>query len=378
VHRFAARGWDADVIDVADEAEIQRTEYILQRGAFPLLAATCITLFSFPLRFWAALKLTLQMMSPSDRPFAVQLVYLFEACWLARKLKAYDIRHLHAHFGTNPAAVALLTHELSGIPFSFTVHGPDEFDKAPLIHLGLKIRRAEFVVAVSSFGRSQLFRLVNQAHWGKIRVIHCGVDQLFVETSHAQPCVALRLVCVGRLCEQKGQLLLISAAAKLAQQGVKFEVVLVGDGEMRSAIETFIANQGLEEIVSITGWADGAAVCREILASRALVLPSFAEGLPVVLMEAMALGRPVLSTYIAGIPELVIDHETGWLVPAGDEGALVDAMRACFDADATTLARMGEAACRRSLMRHDVDREAAKLAALFADALRGQGRSDDC
>jgi glycosyltransferase involved in cell wall biosynthesis len=172
-------------------------------------------------------------------------------------------------------------------------------------------------------------------------------------------------VCVGRLSEQKGQLLLIEAARLLAERGCGFELVLAGDGEMRSEIAAAIARAGLEDKVRITGWIDGAGVREEMLAARALVLPSFAEGLPVVIMEAMALHRPVISTYVAGIPELVRPGVDGWLVPAGDAAALADAMQDCLDAPAAALERMGAAAHKRVLERHDVDKAAAMLAGMF-------------
>lgn len=160
-------------------------------------------------------------------------------------------------------------------------------------------------------------------------MVHCGLGRAFFQAS-VTAFATNRLLCVGRLNWEKGHLLLIGAAARLAREGHKFELVFVGDGEMRLEIESLIAHHALEDRVSITGWADGEAVRQHILASRALILASFAEGLPVVLMEAMALGRPVLTTYMAGIPELVIHGETGWLVPAGNEDALVEAMQVCL------------------------------------------------
>jgi glycosyltransferase involved in cell wall biosynthesis len=170
---------------------------------------------------------------------------------------------------------------------------------------------------------------------------------------------------VGRLCEQKGQLLLVKAAWQLAKQGTDFELVLAGDGELRAEIEAMIVRLNLESKVRITGWINSEQVRDEILAARGLVLPSFAEGLPVVIMEAMALRRPIISTFIAGIPELVQPGEHGWLVPAGDVQALVEAMRACLDAPTDVLTRLGDAARERVLARHDVDIEAAKLVKLF-------------
>ncbi|MNP17369.1 Alpha-D-kanosaminyltransferase [compost metagenome] len=174
-----------------------------------------------------------------------------------------------------------------------------------------------------------------------------------------------RLVCVGRLCEQKGQLLLLEAARLLAAQSVVFEIVLAGDGEMRADIEALIVRHELQAQVRITGWISSAQVRDEILAARALVLPSFAEGLPVVIMEAMALRRPVLTTYVAGIPELVRQGENGWLFPAGAVEELAAAMADCLAQPVDTLQRMGEAAYQRVLQRHDIDSEAARLAGYF-------------
>jgi glycosyltransferase involved in cell wall biosynthesis len=292
-------------------------------------------------------------------------VYLAQACRLRQWLRESGATHLHAHFGTNPAEVAMLTHALGGPPWSFTVHGPEEFDRPAALHLGEKLRRAAFAVAVSSYGRSQLYRWVEHRHWHKLHVVHCGLDPDFLAAPPLPPPAAPRLVCVGRLCEQKGQLLLVQAAARLMQRGVDFELILAGDGEMRGEVQALIDAFGLAGRVRITGWISGADVREHLLAARALVLASFAEGLPVAIMEAMALRRPVVATLVAGIPELVREGEHGWLVPAGDVEALASAMQACLRLEPDTLAHMGEAARRRVLERHDVDVEAAKLAALF-------------
>ena len=157
------------------------------------------------------------------------------------------------------------------------------------MHLGEKIRRATFVVAISSYCRSQLYRQVEPHYWDKIQVVHCGIDTAFSALETVTPCEAPRLVCVGRLCGEKGQLLLVQAAAELARQGYQFSLVLVGDGELRPAIEQLVHGHGLAGHVEMIGWASAERVKQEILAARALVLPSFAEGLPIVLMEAMIL-----------------------------------------------------------------------------------------
>jgi len=318
-----------------------------------------------PGRFAKALALACKIGLRADRPLPLHLIYLAEACRIVPWMAAHGARHLHAHFGTNSTEVAMLASMLGGPAYSFTVHGPEEFDQPELLWLGEKIRRSAFVVAVSSFGRSQLFRWAAYADWAKVQVVHCGIDQSFHAVAPRPSPAAPRLVCVGRLCEQKGQMLLVRAVQAVVAKGIPIHLVLAGDGEMRGEIEALIAANNLGSHISITGWINGDQVREEMLSARAMVLPSFAEGLPVVVMEAMALRRPVLTTYIAGIPELVRHGETGWLFPAGDVDALAAALEACLAATSAQLEAMGEAGHQRVLARHAVDTEAAKLAQLM-------------
>ncbi|MHB8624132.1 MAG: glycosyltransferase family 4 protein [Sulfuricaulis sp.] len=372
IQRIALRGWDGELVDREDIEERERTQYVL-KGTAGLLLASLRTMVTMPARFASALRLALAMGRHADRPWPLHLVYLAEACRILPWLRAFGANHVHAHFGTNSAEVVMLAHVLGGPVYSLTVHGPEEFDKAEFIGLQEKIRRSAFVVAISSYCRSQLYRWLDYTAWPKVHVVHCGLEKAFYEVPAMPIPVAPRVVCVGRLCAQKGLLLLIEASHRLAQSGIAFELVLAGDGEMRAAIEALIARYGLSSQVRITGWISGDQVRNEILAARALVLPSFAEGLPVVIMEAMALRRPVLTTYIAGIPELVHAGENGWLFPAGSVDELAAAMRECLILPVAELERMGERARHHVLQRHDVDREAAKLAALFREAIGVDG-----
>jgi colanic acid/amylovoran biosynthesis glycosyltransferase len=277
-------------------------------------------------------------------------------------MQKFQSEHIHAHFGTNPSEIAMLVHVLSGIPYSFTVHGPEEFDRPQFLKLKQKIEQSKFVVAISSFGRSQLQRWVDFAQWPKIKVVHCGLEPSFYQTAAVQTQFSNKLVCVGRLCEQKGQLLLVEAAKRLAEQGIDFELILAGDGELRQPIEALISEYQLSQRIKITGWISSEQVRDYMLDARAMVLPSFAEGLPVVIMEAMSLKRPVISTYIAGIPELVEPQKSGWLVPAGDVDLLADAMKSALLATPDRLLEMGEAAFLKVTERHHIDTEAKKLA----------------
>lgn len=363
VLRIALRGWDGPLPDEEDRRERQHTRYVLREGMTALLRATLAALLRAPGRFLSGLRLALQMSLESDRPLPYHLAYLAEACRIVPWLREFGAQHLHAHFGTNSAEVAMLVHTLGGPAYSFTVHGPDEY----MTPMGLaeKVSRATFVVAISDFGRSQLYMRSHHSDWPKVKVVHCGVERKFYEGADTPAPAAPRLVCVGRLCEAKGQLLLVEATARLAARGIAFELVLAGDGPMRGELEALIREYGLERQVRITGWISSAEVREEILAARALVLPSFAEGLPVVIMEAMALRRPVLATYIAGIPELVRPGDSGWVFPAGCVDELMKAMEDCLERPAEALQAMGNAAQRRVIALHSIETEAAKLGALF-------------
>jgi glycosyltransferase involved in cell wall biosynthesis len=365
VERIAIRGWDAEVVDEDDISERALTRHALKDGMIPLLRATMRSLFKSPRQFSKGLLEALRMSRGAERSAPYHLMYLAEACLILEWIRASGVSHVHAHFGTNSAEVAMLVHMLGGPDYSFTVHGPDEFDKAHALHLDKKIGGAKFVAAVNSYCRAQLFRRASLADWGKIKLIHCGLEEDFRASADEAPPAKRRLVCVGRLCEQKGQLILLEAFARLQSKIGGCHLVLAGDGEMRSEIEARISALGLSNDVTITGWISSAAVRKEILAAVALVLPSFQESLPVVIMEAMALRRPVISTYVAGIPELVTPGETGWLVPAASIAPLVQAMEDCLNSPADTLQHMGETAYQRVIRRHDIDTEAAKLVHLF-------------
>jgi len=366
VIRVALRGWADDLVDADDMAERDKTHYLLRHGLSALLPTAFRQFLRSPAAFIRAAIKALHLSHMSDRHALYHLAYLVEACGLLRWCREHQVAHLHVHFGTNPTEVALLARLLGGPRFSFTVHGPDEFDRPLGLHLREKIEAAAHVVAISSFGRSQLYRWVGHDHWPKIQVVHCGLESAFFDHQPADPLhPARRIVCIGRLCEQKGQLLLLDAARMLRDRGEKFELVLAGDGEMREELELYIEQHALQALVSITGWINSDRVKRELQAARFMVLASFAEGLPVVIMEAMALRRPVLTTSIAGIPELVRHGIDGWLVPAGDVHALADMLAGALATPDAQLQAMGISARARVIERHSIDTEAAKLRSSF-------------
>lgn len=366
VRRFSIRPAPKDLVDPADAAEIRKTHVLLSDGLGRLAGSCLAILLTHPVLWFRTLATAIRLGQRSDRGLFRHFAYFLEACRL-RRLVA-DVQHLHAHFGTNSATVAMLCWLLGGPRYSFTVHGPEEFDKPEALSLGEKIQRCAFVVAISSYGRSQLSRWSRFADWPKIQVVHCGLDADFLNAESTPVPDTRQLVCVGRLSEQKGQMLLLEAIERLTSSGVNVQLVLAGDGPLRSVIEREIRLRGLDNVVRITGWVTGDQVRQLIHKSRGLVLPSFAEGLPVVLMEALALGRPVVSTYIAGIPELVRPEVNGWLVPAGNVNELVSAIRELILTSPPRLTEMGLQGVKAVRDCHDIHVEAEKLCELFGAA----------
>ncbi|MCE8515985.1 glycosyltransferase family 4 protein [Ruegeria pomeroyi] len=366
VVRLAMRRADTPLVDARDRAEAAKTTYVLDRGVFGLGGALLRRFLNAPGRSLAALRLALRCGRASSSGMARHLIYLAEAAEVVACCQAAGVGHIHAHFGTNSATVAMLAHALGGPEYSFTVHGPEEFDAPVALSLGAKLDAARFAVGVSQFGRSQLCRWAGFDTWDRLHVVHCGIEPDAFDDPQPVPEGPLRLVSIGRFVEQKGQMVLVRAMARLVRRHPQVHLDLVGDGEMRPALEKVIAGAGLERNITLTGWLDQDGVRAALERAHALVMPSFAEGLPMVVMEAMAAARPVVATYVAGTPELVLAGETGWLVPAGDDVALAEALAVLAETPVARLRGMGEAGRMRVLKRHAIDDQARKLADLVA------------
>jgi colanic acid/amylovoran biosynthesis glycosyltransferase len=368
VARFTLRRWATPLVDPVDLEEDRKTRAVLEVGASGLIRGLVASAVRSPGKFARALGQAWRLGrrgSGSGQGFLRHLIYLAEACVLIDWHRDLKIDHVHAHYGTNSTTVALLCRTLGGPPYSFTTHGPEEFDRPLALGLDHKIRDAAFAVAISEHGRSQLCRWVPYDQWSKIEVVRCGLDPMFLDAPRVPLPEAPRLVSVGRFAEQKGFPVLLEAAGRLKADGVAVDLTLVGDGALRGEIEALIKRHRLEDCVHLVGWKSNAEVRDLITGSRALVLPSFAEGLPVVIMEALALGRPVVSTWVAGIPELVEPGVCGWLVPPGSSEALAAAIRELLETPLDVLEHMGKQGAERVVQRHNIAIEARKLRSLM-------------
>jgi glycosyltransferase involved in cell wall biosynthesis len=376
IHRFSLRPARTDLRDEADLREASITEPVLGQGVPRLLVAALAFLAARPARTFAAVRAAWRLSGPGLKSKLRHCAYWLEAAWLVRRMDELKIEHLHAHFGTNPAAVAAISRAWGGPPFSFTVHGPDEFDAPLALSLPAKVEAASFVVGISSYGGSQLMRWTSPDQWKKVEVIRCGLDRTFLDAaSRPVPAGSTEFVCVARLSAQKGLPLLIAACARLRASGERFSLTVIGDGEMRSTLEADVRRRQLEDVVSFVGVRTSGEIREHLVDARAFVLPSFAEGLPVVIMEALALSRPVITTAIAGIPELV-DGECGWLIPAGSEEALADALREALHAPANNLSARGAVGRERVRQMHDAGRNAAQIIEAIGRASRQPTRPD--
>lgn len=365
ITRIAIRGPSDSSPDGADIDEKALTRYVLSLGIGTLLLHFLRSCIRSPGRMYRALVEALRLSRGAEKGVGYHMAYLVEACVVASWMRSAGIKHVHAHFGSNPTTVAMLAATIVSGSFSFTAHGTVETDNAAGIAISEKVRRAAFVVAVSDYGRAQMMRWVSHDHWCKIFVVRCGLDRDYIAASPPPPVLEPEFVSVGRLSAEKGHLVLLCSMARLVRAGYRCRLVIVGDGPLRNAIVALSRELGIENCIRITGWLNGDGVRTEISSARALVLPSFSEGLPVVIMEAMALGRPVIASSVSGIPELVVHRETGWLVPPGNDLALYEAMRECLDSASATLSRMSVDAVSRVRERHDINAEGEKLVALF-------------
>ena len=369
IDTFSIRRSDPpELLSKADRAEFASTFSILPARPGRLLAAHARAVLTRPHRYARALALSLRLGSVGARDRLWQLFYFVEAVMLWDECRRRGIRRVHAHFANVAADVAMLATELGGggpdrdWSWSFTMHGPAELYELRRHRLAEKIEHASLVICISDFCRSQLMGLVDARHWPKLQTVRLGVDVHAFRP--AQPRIGddskrpLRVLCVGRLTPLKGQAVLLEAIAELKRRGVAAEVTMVVDGPSRDSLEELVRRLEVAPLVEFTGAVGQDEIRAHYAAADVFCLPSFAEGLPVVLMEAMAMGLPVVTTRITGTPELVEDGTSGRLVSPARSDQLADALAelACAPERARSIGRAGREKVRAEF---DLARSAA-------------------
>jgi len=376
VRQLRALGFDIEVasINPPDRAEADMTEdereetgrtyYVKRHGLRGALAAHLGSLRR-PLAYARGLGFALRLGGWNLKQIVFGLFYFTEALMLSRWMRARGLRHLHVHFATAAANAGLVLKYTDEVGLSMTVHGPDEFYDAPGQWLRSKLEAADFVVCIGRFARSQVMKLSPASHWHKFEICPLGVDpSRYAPQPRVHGEQPFTILCVGRLTPAKGQRILIDACQRLATADRDFRLVMIGAGPDNADLKAAVSGYGLERQVTFTGALNQAQVAVWYAKADTFALPSFAEGIPVVLMEAMASGMPCVTTRITGIPELIRDGKDGLLVTPSDSEELAAALERLMD-DPSLRARLAVAGRERVRARYNLTRNVERLGKIF-------------
>lgn len=371
ISTFSIRKAPGDQLLTDEDAQAARETFsLLPLDRVRFLAAHGSALLKRPGGYLRSLRLALRMSAGGARATLWQLFYFAEAILVWDECRRRGVRHIHAHFANVACAVALLAADFGrpdGFRWSFTMHGPTEFDDVTRFALRDKVEHAAFVACISDYCRSQLQKLVGPELWDKLTIVHCGLPgPQMADSVPVTPADhgGFRVLCVGRLVPEKGQAILLEAASALRRRGLALSVTLVGDGPARASLEAEARRLGIGGDVTFLGALGRDTVARLYSETDAFCLPSFAEGVPVVLMEAMAAGLPVVTTRIAGVPELVEDEVSGAVVAPGRSEPIAEALGR-LAADPELRGRWGAAGREKVMRDYDVADSAEILERLF-------------
>jgi glycosyltransferase involved in cell wall biosynthesis len=373
VRTFSIRKTGSDH-DVGPEVleEKRNTSYLLPANPIGLLMDNLAGFACGPARYFRTLWLAFRTARPGWRGLLYQMFYFQEAVILARMLRRQEIGHLHNHLGDVSGTVTMLASALTDIGFSITIHGPHIFFDPTHWALREKVRFSRFIVCISHNCKSQMMLFSDQADWSRFQVVHCGVDPhqfRYIEVRRQ----ARKFLYAGRLAAEKGLPVLFESLRLLAQQGHDYELTLIGDGDERKSLEASARQLGIADRLVFAGFASQDGVRDHLLQSDIFILPSFAEGVPVSLMEAMACGVPVIATQVGGIAELIESGETGLLVPASDAIALRDAIARYLN-DYGLREKVSRQGREKVMADFNLDKEVDKLAQLFRSHAGGAGK----
>lgn len=374
IRGLRASGFDIDVISIrppdrpaaamtADEREeLARTRAVKDISIPAALAAHLAEAVTNPGGYLRGFRQALRMGRGSPAAILAHLFYFAEAVIAGRWMRAAGVTHFHTHFSST---VGVLMARIFPLTWSITIHGPEEFNDVAGFFLAEKIRTARFAVAISSYARSQILRCCDPAMWDKVHTCRLGVDgAVFEPRPEPGGGGPPEIVCVGRLAPVKAQYILIEAILVLAGRGVPAVLRLVGDGPDRRMLEESAARMGIADRVIFDGWRNQDEVRERYRSATVFAMASFAEGIPVVLMEAMSMEIPVLATRIMGIPELIEDGASGVLVPPADPDALAGGLERLLR-DAELRRRLGPAGRKKVLADFDLRANCAALEKIF-------------
>jgi len=350
----------------AEQEEIQNTFYVKPSGLWGALKATAMTMVTRPLHFLRGLGFALSLGKGDIKHLIYRLFYFIEAMMIGQWMQQHKLTHIHIHFATQAATVGLILNRMFPVTYSMTVHGPDEFYNVKEHHLTQKIASARFICCISNFARSQLMILSPAPDWDKFDISPLGVDPaVFKPMPFRDNPETFEIVCVGRLVPVKGQHILLQAVAQLLKQGRAIRLRYVGDGPDRESLEQQAKSLG--QAVHFAGAVNQDQILDFYRQADVFVLASFAEGVPVVLMEAMMMQIPCVTTHITGIPELIRQGE-GLLTAPSDVDGLADAIASLMD-DAKLRQEIGRKARTSVLARYELSKNTQRLGDIFRKRL---------
>lgn len=350
-----------------EQQEQRATFYVKPLGAVRIVAVNVLMFCKRPASYLSAAAYSLRLAGLDARAALFNLAYLAEAAVIVDWMRRQRLLHVHMHF---TSTVGLLAARLAPLRLSATIHGSDEFMDPRGFYLAEKIRAFHVLCTISEYGRSQLMRFSDQTHAAKFRVARLGVDPaLYAPRPFRENPSPFEILFVGRLVPVKGLFILVAAMDRLVRQGRSVHLRIAGDGPGRAALERDVAQRGLNPHVIFEGWQKPDAVRALYREADVFVLPSFAEGIPVVLMEAMAMEIPCVATRITGIPELIRDEVDGLLVTPSSQEELAAAITRLMD-DPQLRRGLGTSARRRILENYDLRRNTAQLGSIFHEFIR--------
>jgi colanic acid/amylovoran biosynthesis glycosyltransferase len=353
-----------------EREEFDRCWYIKPAGIPGAVAATVRTLLTHPLGWLRGLAYAFRLAGTNLSALGRNLFYFVEAVMAGDWMRRRGVTHAHTHFSST---VVLLLQRVFPFSVSMTLHGSAEFYDPDGFYLAQKIAASRFLIAISRYGRSQMMKSSGSSDWDKIEVCPLGVDPgIFTPGAFRADPGTFTITCVGQLAPAKGQPLLVSAIAKLLERGRSVRLRLIGDGPLRPDIENQIVRLNLQRHVVLEGALNQDRVRAIYAETDIYVLPSFAEGIPVVLMEAMAMQIPCVASWITGVPELIRDGVDGLLIPPADDDALARAIERLMD-DAALRRRLGESGRARVSELYDLRRNTERLAEIFRRRLEASG-----